>query len=174
MKNIQNLPEKVFFTIINLLLASGPLIAYLIGKLSLWISLNIFNADPINSENDWQFLYGCIILYLIYIPIKFALFPILYALKKQLPFIHCFFDKFLSVRLFTFKILFLSLMLDVFFIIIDAIQLKLFHEYDKFLSLLSTAVFFYSLFGFGLFGTYLTMFLWSKFLSFIRRKKTRA
>lgn len=171
MKNIQNLPEKVFFIIINLLFASGPLVADLIGKLSLLISHYFFHVNPANSENDWQFLYGCIILYLIYILIKFTLFPILYMFKKQLPFIHNFFDKFLKERNFKYKVFVGSMLIDVLILCIHILQLKVFFNYTTFSSLLDSTIFLYELFGFGLFGTYLAFLIWLKFLGFLNRKK---
>ena len=114
--NIRKYLEYSFFIFINFCFTSlgAYVIFYLFALLATKIIFYTHNIDiSTNSNMDSVFIFGWVVISLLYLMIKPICFLILYKLKKQFPYIHSFFDRFRLERKFMWKILGIVLLFDI-------------------------------------------------------------
>lgn len=126
--------EYTFFVLLNIIFSSSLLAAWIIGNISLFLTLKINSVDPINTSQDTDLLLWAVLVGIIFILLKLSLLPILYSLKKYLPGIHNFLDRFLLDKKFTVKVLSGAVFFDVLINLISVIPNSFnFKNTDEFL-----------------------------------------
>ena len=110
--------EKIFFIFINLCFTSIGFFK-IFELMGAWISkffVFYYHVKPLSNiptDKDLPYVLICIVIGLLYLILKPILFLILYRCKKQFPYIHSFFDRLRTDRIFMWIILGTVLFIDL-------------------------------------------------------------
>lgn len=122
----------------------------------------ISNTDITCSENYTPFIFWGILVYLIYIISKIFLFPILYSMKKTFPYIHEFFEQFVTFPNRKYIVFLSALFLDSIFLFTNILSSLLGKEQATAVSTIKIGFIMYFVFGCGVVLPYIVMFVYLK------------
>ena len=145
--------------------------AIVIVYLGYFASKYISNTDITCSENYTPFIFWGILFYLIYIISKIFLFPVLYSMKKTFPYIHVFFEQFVTFPNRKYIVFLSALFLDAVFIFADILYALFCKEQSSVVSTIQIRMKMYCIFVCGVVLPYIVMFVWLKLNKYIKKKK---
>lgn len=154
--------EYFLFICLNIFFSTSYLILIVIMYLGYLASKYISNTDITCSENYTPFIFWGILFYLIYIISKIFLFPVLYSMKKTFPYIHEFFEQFITFPNRKYIVFLSALFLDavcIFAVILYALFGKV---QSSVVSTIKISINMYFIFGCGVVLPYLIMFVYLK------------
>lgn len=145
--------------------------AIVIVYLGYFASKYISNTDITCSENYTPFIFWGILVYLIYIISKIFLFPVLYSMKKTFPYIHEFFEQFVTFPNRKYIVFLSALFLDAVFIFADILYALFGKVQSSVISTIKISINMYFVFGCGVVLPYIVMFVWLKLNKCIKKNK---
>lgn len=113
--------EYLFFIILNIIFS----FSFLGYGIFLLLLLPVIPMAGVTAELTdgviFQYAIACIFIDIVYVIVKLFILPVLFLLKNLLPNIHIFLEKILDNRSFRYKILFIVLLSDLIYFLLNSI-----------------------------------------------------
>lgn len=168
--------EQVFFIMINIVFSASPIVALAFLVVSMLATSNMINSSiSVRHDEEYYIELFCFLMWSIYMFFKLFLFPILFALPRNFPYINLFFNRFKIEHSFRLKILGLATLFDVFlyFVCVAGMVLFGFENAKDISSAVLLVLFFWIIFGGGVLTSYFAFYLNFKVLHKLKCQKSK-
>lgn len=165
--------EKQLFIFVNIIFSFSLLIFWVFEQINSKISIELYAADYITSENDFVFIFLSLLFVVFIITIKIFLFPIIYKFKNFFPYTYKILENFKKKKHYRKDILKNILFLDIITFIISLCFtfLFVFKIYTDLFLMIIYLFFIYLILGGGALISYLLFLFFLKLHSLINKKQ---